>query len=95
MIKEYTQPEIELVKFTIDDIIATSDSWEGPLKPGAGGDGDGDGDGDLVDELAETGGDPLPDMPGTEPAEPETLAEIETEPETETLPEEAPEAPLE
>ena len=92
MIKEYTQPETELVKFAIEDIIATSDPWEPTLKPGGGGDG---GDGDLIDELAETGGDPLPDMPEIEPAEPETLAEIETEPETEALPEEAPEDPLE
>ena len=90
MKKEYTQPETELLKFAIEDIIATSDPWEGPLKPSIGG-----GDGDLLDELAESGGDPLPDTPETEPAGPETLVEIETEPETEALPEEAVEEPLE
>ena len=82
MKKEYTQPEIELVKFAIEDIIATSDPWEPTINPGLGGEGD------LVEELTETGGDPLPDTPETEPVEPETLAEIETEPETEALPEE-------
>ena len=33
MRKEYTQPEMELIKFSLVDIIATSDEDEGPILP--------------------------------------------------------------
>ena len=33
MRKEYIEPEIELVKFAIADIISTSDPDEGPILP--------------------------------------------------------------
>ena len=89
MKKEYTQPEIELVKFAIEDIIATSDPWEPTINPGLGGEGD------LVEELNDLSGEPLPE--NLEPdmqveTEPET--QLETAPETESLPEEIPEEPL-
>ena len=91
MKKEYTQPEIELVKFAIEDIIATSDPYEGPLVEGSGGEGDGD----LVEELNDFSGEPLPENiePDTQ-AEAEPDTQMETEPETESLPEEIPEEPL-
>ena len=33
MEKEYIEPEIELIKFSLADIISTSDEDEGPILP--------------------------------------------------------------
>ena len=90
MKKVYEEATIELVKFAIEDIIATSDPYEGPLKPFPGG-------GDLVEELSDFSGEPLPE--NLEPdmqtdAEPETDTQVETEPETEAPVEDIPEEPI-
>ena len=94
MKKVYEEATIELVEFAIEDIIATSDSYEGPLKPLIPGGGDLD---DDLDDLSDFSGEPLPETPEPDmqtDAEPETDAQVETEPETEAPVEDIPEEPI-